>query len=280
MDAFLPDDIYRVIFNLLDFLSQINFKCTSTYFHHNYPITNLYDNVPKHKLAKEILELYPHATQFDAKFLYKISNLNYLTNLQILNARGHNGWVGNNFISGLTNLTHLDISNNMYITDLSHLCQLRFLMGPKKLTNQSISTLTNLTTLGIDYNNCIDNLNYLVQLRTLYANCNSVITNKGISELTNLTKLSIDCNPHITDINSLCSLRILHAEENCGVGDRGISKLTNLIKMNARFNFEITGTSFNMIYQNILRLGGVIQFGLSKAKVIIKIDGERMMYEL
>ena len=45
MDIFIKD-IFSMIFDQLNFMSQTNLRQVSTHFIINYPITNLYDEIP------------------------------------------------------------------------------------------------------------------------------------------------------------------------------------------------------------------------------------------
>lgn len=83
----------------------------------------------------------------------RITDINYLTNLQILNATGDCG-VADNGIKKLTNLTTLTATSNKKITNINHLKKLRILYAEHAsgITDNGISTLTNLTELYYDYN--------------------------------------------------------------------------------------------------------------------------------
>ena len=109
----LIDDIIWIIFNLLGFQDQINFRLVTKYFAIHFPITNLYDNAPYDKLTDEILKLYPFAIKLRANF--KITNIDHLCQLRILDVEGDCG-IGDDGISKLTNLTKLNADYNYKIT--------------------------------------------------------------------------------------------------------------------------------------------------------------------
>ena len=125
MHTLIPDIIY-IIYNQLDFINQSNLRLVSKDFT-KYPITNLFDNVPKkYKLTDIILKSYPFIIKLNAGNNKKITNVNHLINLQILNAEGGCG-IDNRGLRSLTNLTELDASCNIKITDVKHLINLRIL---------------------------------------------------------------------------------------------------------------------------------------------------------
>ena len=54
MDIIIKD-IWQIIFNQLDFMSQTNLRQVSKYFTTNHPIINLYNDIPnRHKLTDKI----------------------------------------------------------------------------------------------------------------------------------------------------------------------------------------------------------------------------------
>lgn len=247
---YLPSDIIKIIHNDLDFRSQKNLRLTSEIFI-KYPITNLSDNATNQKLTPEILKLYPHAIRLEVSYNEKISDVNYLTNLQILCA---GGWSGiNNNISLLTNLTKLDVFGNKNITDINHLINLRILNASDNcgIGDFGISSLTNLTKLNVNYNKKITNITHLTNLRTLIATY-SRIDNIGISILTNLTELDIWGNNKIIDITHLIKLRSLTTDGKSGINTNTIKQLTNLKKLNG-CNINMADANYQVILQLIDR---------------------------
>lgn len=59
----LPIDIIMLFFDSLNFMDQLNFRNVSKYFMKNFPITNLFDDIPnKQNLTHTILKSYPYVT--------------------------------------------------------------------------------------------------------------------------------------------------------------------------------------------------------------------------
>jgi hypothetical protein len=247
---YLPSDIIKNIHNELDFRAQKNLRLTSEIFV-KYPITNLSDNATNQKLTPALLKLYPHAIRLEVAYNEKISDVNYLTNLQILCAGGWSG-VNNRSISSLTNLTKLNVFGNKNITDINHLTNLQVLNASDNcgITDMGFKSLTNLTKLNINYNNKITDINHLINLKILIAT-HSGIDNIGIATLTNLTELDIWGNNKITNIDHLINLRTLTTNGNSGININIIKKLTNLTKLNG-CNTNNDATDVN--YQAILQL--------------------------
>lgn len=279
---YLPSNIIKIIHNDLDFHSQKNLRLTSEIFI-KYPITNLSDNGANQKLTPEILKLYPHAIRLEVSYNEKISDVNYLTNLQILCA---GGWSGiNNNISSLTNLTKLDVFGNKNITDINHLINLQTLNASDScgIGDYGISSLTNLTKLNTNYNKKITNIVHLTNLRILNATYSSGIDTNGItaialiagklpgitdpnakefglgsspagiSTLTNLTELDIWGNNKITDIGHLINLRSLTTDGNSGININTIKQLTNLTKLNGCSTSDITDSNYKINLQLLNR---------------------------
>jgi hypothetical protein len=86
----------------------------------------------------------------------RITDINCLTNLRILNATGDCG-VEDNGIKKLTNLVVLHADSNEKITNVNHLINLKILHAEHTcgISNDGISSLTNLTELYYRYNNKI-----------------------------------------------------------------------------------------------------------------------------
>lgn len=136
----------------------------------------------------------------------------------------------------LTNLTHLDLSNDSWISDLGiqNLTKLQTLCladAYNRVTSSGVSQLVNLTKLDISGMNLITDygIRGLEQLLSLTLDIDSKVTDEGISNLINLTFLSL--NDLITDA--------------------GISPLTNLTKLDLRGNRLVTESlreKFNLYF--------------------------------
>ena len=125
----LVPDITQLIFDRLDFLSQVNLRLVSKKFA-TYPITNLFDNIipNKYVLTDKILKSYRSITKLDAGSNKKITDVSHLTNLRILNACNlgiNECGIDNNGLRCLRNLIELDAGHNSKITNVNHLINLR-----------------------------------------------------------------------------------------------------------------------------------------------------------
>lgn len=152
----LIPDIIKNIYDRLGFIAQVKLRLVSKFFV-KYEITNLFDDVPNyHRLTDNILKLYPYIIKLDVSHNKKITNINHLVNLQVLNANGFCG-IGNKEILSLTNLTELYVRNNINITDVNHLTNLKILDadGYCGIDNMGIRLLTNLVQLSSLYNDKI-----------------------------------------------------------------------------------------------------------------------------
>lgn len=224
-------EIMKLILNQLDFLSQKNYRLTSKDNAINYPITNLYNNVPKlTKLNDNILKTYLHIIKLNAGNNSKITDVNNLIYLQILIATNKCG-IDNAGISKLRNLTKLSIRGNKKITNINHLTKLQMLDASGKCKISDISKLTNLIELSIVNNNKITSISNLYSLQRLFAN--NAINDSNFFQLTNLTILSID-GDKIKNINYLTQLQCLCIEEDCEITGDGFSQLTNLTTLHIR----------------------------------------------
>lgn len=146
------------------------------------------------RINNDNISILTNLTELDMSCNNEITDLNRLTNLQILRTSSDNIFscaIGNNGIKSLTNLTELTIKNTKKITDVNHLVNLLTLdiRYSDSITNNGINKLTNLTSLNIDYNNNISYINNLINLRTLSAIGSYNISNYGISLLTKLTNI-------------------------------------------------------------------------------------------
>ena len=123
----LPLDILKIIFNNLDFKSQMNMISSRNYFRSHLFITDLYNIERKYldNLTTEILKysIFSHVIELDANNNNKITNVSFMTSLKKLNARGNYG-IGQNGIIGL-NLVEFDADYNNKITNVSFMTSLK-----------------------------------------------------------------------------------------------------------------------------------------------------------
>lgn len=205
----LNDDIYSVIINLLDNKSFLCFRGINLYFYKFLTGKNINKRIYKiceHNLSslsnsygftkdniyfdistnKNLSYRNYYAKYLHVPFAEKVIKLNICDNNQI----------SSNEIKQLTNLTHLDMSNNSTIK------------------NKDLRTLTKLETLIIISNDNIDNntIKALPNLTNLNIKDNRVITYKVIGQLTKLKFLTF------TDYN--------------GIANDYIKNLTNLYSIN------------------------------------------------
>ena len=133
-------------------------------------------------------------------------------------------------LSGLTNLTWLDLQNNN-ISDISALSALKNLIQLELNNNNisdisALSTLKNLHTLWL-YNNNISDisaLSTLKNLHTLYLHSNNISDISALSTLKNLHTLWL-YNNNISDISALSTLKNLNT---LGLQDNNISDISAL----------------------------------------------------
>lgn len=111
-----------------------------------------------------------------------ITNIESLTNLQILIARGTCGINDGSLLrlTKLTNLIKLDVWNNQTVTNINSLTTLRILNARRTygITNDGLSKLTNIHTLDICFNPTIPDISPLIMLRVI-----------NIGHRNNLTKI-------------------------------------------------------------------------------------------
>jgi len=96
--------------------------------------------------------------ELDVSGNQKITNINHMRKLKILDARGNSCGITQKYITNLTNLTKLDISYNVKISNVNTFVKLKHLIvsGNNKINIHSVKKLTNLETL--DISKC-DNIN-------------------------------------------------------------------------------------------------------------------------
>lgn len=159
-------------------------------------------------------------TELDMSGIKKITDLNSLINLRILSAKTHMIYAGcstyyyydceitNRGISSLIKLTELYIDDNITITNINSLINLRLLHAPNtKINNGGVSKLTNLTELNVNSSDQITNISHMTNLLVLSASGDCGIDNTGISNLTKIVKLDISNNFKITNVSHMINLR-------------------------------------------------------------------------
>ena len=206
MDSLIVD-ILRLIFDQLNFISQLELRLVSTYFMTNCPIRRFLNSTPNQwALTNDYLKSYPNLTELDVNA--NMTDINHLTNLRRLSINRY-CMIANDGFSQLTNLTELSVCNG-YVLHINHMTSLRKLSigSAFVITNDGLTNLTNLTEL-YTHNKAITDINHMAKLQILHTDptmskyecCG--ITNEGISKLTSLTKLYMRNTNNITDINHM-----------------------------------------------------------------------------
>src|SRR5439155_2776860 len=105
-------DLLKLIFNKLDFLSQIRFRQICKFYYNNLQIIDLYNIDYKYRilLNDKILKNYSYTEYLNASHMENIKNINHMKNLKILDC-GWNFSISDKDIIDL-NLIELNISNN------------------------------------------------------------------------------------------------------------------------------------------------------------------------
>lgn len=120
----LPPEIWQIILEKSDFCSQIRLTQVSQLNHCFLRITDFYNIDKKYlmRLTDNILKSYPYIKILDASNNPKITNVNYLSKLEILYATLNCG-INNTGIQNI-NLIKLYASFNYKITDVKHMTKL------------------------------------------------------------------------------------------------------------------------------------------------------------
>src|SRR5439155_15131162 len=86
-------DLINLIFNKLDFLSQIRFRQISQFYYKHLQITDLYHIDYKYLklLNDEILKNYLHVKYLNANDNSRIKEIGHMKNLEILNCKANCG---------------------------------------------------------------------------------------------------------------------------------------------------------------------------------------------
>ena len=100
----LPYDLLQMIFNGLDFISQLRYHQMISFVYVNIHMTNFGDieDTIITKLSDEILVKYPHISKLNASSNRQITNVNHLRELQELIVRRRCGICQN----GISELQH------------------------------------------------------------------------------------------------------------------------------------------------------------------------------
>jgi len=187
MNDIYPLDIWQVIFQHCDSLSQLKLIIVCTDFYHSFFITDLYD-IPytnQYKLTNLILQQrkFSRLVQLNVRDNKNVNNISFLSNLKKLNAR--------------------------------------YLCGIDQKGIQGLD----LIELYVDKNDRITDVSFMKNLKKLYAYDSCGIDQQGINGL-NLIELVVNNNDRITDVSFMSNLKKLYARGSCGINKKGIHGLT------------------------------------------------------
>ena len=261
----IPLDIWRIIFNFLDFLSQIRFRKTHSYLYKNLSlieIANLtreqfraLDNrvLEKHTNLK-VLEINrfcytSKAVYFNLDKHTKLERLSYHylnfkmnPNLSLINLGIYLDFKLNPHLS-LINLTNLSFHFCNFAPNISHLTRLQRLKVYLNDDNEDndeqefdIPSITSITKLVLREHK-VQNLNYMTHLLTLKLFDCYGLGEKGMSNLVNLTNLLIKEGSCYKNLNHFTNLRKLNIRYLDDLNHDGIIKLTNLEDFTEKSSF-------------------------------------------
>jgi Leucine-rich repeat (LRR) protein len=261
-----PLEIIQIIFSHTKFITQIRLKSVCKLFRQKLEIDNITETIGyvySPKLCDQKLRSFPMLKKLKTSYNPRITDINFLTRLEVLNAEGFGCGTRNESICGISSLRELHIDYNSNVYEINHLTRLEILSanGSLYITNKHLRDLCNLTELYITDSRIqnIINLNHMTNLKILnIRGCNIVIDNTGIAKLNNLIELHVNDNEKITDLNHMTNLKILYACGYSGIGDTSISKL-NLRRLHATDNSKITNLNhmneLEVLYANGLQCG-------------------------
>ena len=230
----IPLDIWKIIFNFLDLLSQIRFRKTHGYLYKNLSLIEIVDLTREQfrALDNSVLEKHTNLKVLEINRLYNTSkvvyfNLDKHTKLEKLSYYYLNFKMNPNL--SLINLTNLSFYFCNFTPNISHLTRLQRLTVYLKVGNEGfdIPAIASLTKLVLREHK-VDNLNTMTQLLTLkLLDCNRLGGN-GIRNLVNLTNLLIKEGCGYKNLNHFTNLRKLNIRYLDDINYDGIIKLTNL----------------------------------------------------
>src|SRR5271154_5168154 len=162
-------DIWYIIFQHCDLLSQLRLFSVCSEFYHSFFITDMYSIDPfyQHKLTNSTLKQkkFSRMIELNIELNDHVDDISFLTNLKRLIP---NNKINQQSIQKL-NLIELAFYNNK-IKDISFMTNLKILHihGFCNINQQSIQGL-NLTELYAGHNNQIRDISFMSNLKKLYA---------------------------------------------------------------------------------------------------------------
>lgn len=238
----LSMDIYEMVFNNCDFISQIRLRQLSCLTYCVLQMTDFYNINGRIKslLDDTIIAQYAHIRQLDAS-LGCIHDVNNLTELRKLNTQSSQ--INQ---KGIDKLKYVRIlfadRHNARITNVNHLQDLRILYATHQsgIDQAGIADLRKLIILYARSNSKITSVNHLTELRKLFADNTCGIDQTGILKLCKLETLTVQDNPRIVCVNHLTELLALRANYGSGIDQTGIASLRKLVDLYAVGNNKIT----------------------------------------
>lgn len=270
LTSLLPDEIIKQILFYFDYFSQLSIVCKRWNVISKTIITIKYTRIDKN--ISEILTdehlinmtFIKHMTVLKGSLITD-KGLKLLTNITNLNL--YNNMITNESLNCLHLLTSmvikLDSNNTISLnTTLIELSELRLkcliLEGDRSIIDDQIKHLTTLSLLNLTFNKLITNngISNLTSLTTLSLSCNKMITDDSLQLLTNLNALALICNYKITNnsLRLLTNLMYLDLSYNYTIDDNGISMLTNLRQIDITSCNRITNNGISML-TNLKNLG-------------------------
>jgi len=222
-----PLDIWYVIFNNCDLLSQVMLISTCSVFNRNLFVTNMW-NAPANRkrliLIPSDLEQrkFIRIKELDIRYSCEIRDVSFLTNLKKLRIHSKIKQCG---IQGL-DLIELIFDPNQKIKDVSFMTNLKKLYaGEFCEVNQFGIKGLDLVELNIWENHRIHDVSFMTNLKKLDISGQSCgVGRDGIKSL-DLIELNIDNNAQIRDISFMTNLKKLSAGEYCGIDQQNIQRL-------------------------------------------------------
>ena len=186
-----------IIFKYLEFYDKRTFKRTRKFMNRIH-ITDLFDIRVEYlqNLNDDVLLNYKFALRLYACSNPKISNINHMSNLKVLNASRKCG-IDCYGVKNL-NLEVLYAYDNPKITNINHMTNLKELDASNNCgINDNCIKNVNLEKLYISYDHKISRVNHMTNLKELEACGDCGIDDDGIANI-NLEKLETNYNQKIT----------------------------------------------------------------------------------
>src|SRR5271154_7191948 len=155
MNDIYPLDIWHVIFQYCDLLSQLRLILVCSAFNHSFFITDMYDiaDIYKKRVTEQILRQmkFKKIISLTVTYNYKTNDISFLTNLKKLDVSG-NRTIDQEGIKGL-DLIELYVNDNEKITDVSFMTNLKklYVEGECGINQEGINGL-DLVELSVNNN--------------------------------------------------------------------------------------------------------------------------------